>query len=110
MERHSVAPRQGWQSTVEAQGLIWHSDADGPYWDESAYYSFSTAEIEMFEAASETLYELLLKAGDKIVSDPEIMEVFGIPSYCHRAIKAAWRDEPPSLNYGRFDLGYNGRG
>lgn len=110
MERHSIKPREGWQSKVEAQGLIWHTDGENPYWDEGAYYSFSLSEIEMIEEATETLYDLFLEAGDKIVANPGLMELFGIPSFCHRAIKSAWRDEPPSLNYGRFDLGYNGSG
>ena len=110
MERHAIAPRRGWQAIVEGQGLIWHSEADQPYWDESAYYAFTMAEVEMIEAASEAVYDLFLKAGDKIVSDPEMMELFGIPAFCHRAIKSAWRDEPPSLNYGRFDFGFDGGG
>ena len=110
MERHAIEPRPDWQKTVEAQGLIWHSDGGTPYWDESAYYAFTAAEIEMIETATETLYELFLKAGDKIATNPEMLDVFGIPAYCHKAIKAAWRDEPPALNYGRFDLGYDGHG
>ena len=110
MERHAAEPRKDWQKTVEAQGLVWHSDGGEPYWDESAYYSFSSAEIEMFETAAEAVYALFVEAGDKIASDPKMLELFGIPDYCHRAIKMAWRDEPPSLNYGRFDFGYNGTG
>lgn len=110
MERFSVEPRAEWRKTVESQGLIWHSDGDTPYWDESAYYAFSAAEIDMIEAATETLYDLFLKAGDKIAANPEMLDVFGIPAYCHKAIKAAWRNEPPALNYGRFDLGYDGHG
>lgn len=110
MERHSITAREGWQSKVEAQGLIWHTDGADAYWDESAYYSFTLAEVEMIEEATETLYDLFLEAGDKIVSNPGLMELFGIPSFCHRAIKEAWKDEPPSLNYGRFDLGYVGSG
>lgn len=110
MERHTVAPRDDWQAAVEAQGLIWHSDADGPYWDESAYYSFTLAEIERFEEASEAVYQLFLEAGEWIVGHDDVLEQFGIPDYCHKAIRAAWKDEPPSLNYGRFDFGYNGDG
>jgi glutathionylspermidine synthase len=110
MERHAVAPREGWQAIVEAQGLIWHSEAGQSYWDESAYYAFASAEIETIEAATETLYQLFLEAGEKIANDPTLMELFGIPDFCHRAIRAAWKQEPPSLNYGRFDLGYDGGG
>src|ERR1700754_1085249 len=102
VERHAIAPRDDWQAKVEAQGLIWHSQDGDPYWDESAYYAFELAEIEKIEAAAETVYALFLEAGERIVEDPEVMETFGIPEYCHRALKAAWRNEPPALNYGRF--------
>jgi glutathionylspermidine synthase len=110
MERHALAPRPDWQAIVESQGLIWHTEGDDPYWDERAYYSFSADEIEMIETATEEIYSLFLKAGDKIVNDSELMELFGIPAFCHKAIRQSWRDEPPSLNYGRFDLGYDGKG
>jgi glutathionylspermidine synthase len=110
VERHAIAPRDDWQAKVEAQGLIWHSQDGEPYWDERAYYAFDLAEIEKIEAAAEAVYGLFLEAGDRIVDDPEILALFGIPEYCHRAIKAAWRSEPPSLNYGRFDFGYTGEG
>ena len=110
MERHSVAPRDNWQQEVEALGLIWHGEADDLYWDERAYYAFTAEEIERIETATETVYQLFLQAGDRIVAEPELMELFGIPAYCHKAVKAAWRDEPPALNYGRFDFGYNGQG
>lgn len=110
MERHAIAPRDNWQAIVESQGLIWHGEPEEPYWDERAYYSFSLAEIERIEAATEAVYQLFVEAGERIVSDPEALEVFGIPDYCHRALKAAWRNEPPALNYGRFDFGYDGAG
>lgn len=110
MERNSFAPRAGWQAKVEAQGLIWHTDDNTAYWDESAYYAFTMAEIEMIEAATEEVYGLFLEAGERIVKNAELMDLFGIPSFCHKAIRETWRDEPPSLNYGRFDFGYNGSG
>jgi glutathionylspermidine synthase len=110
MQRHVIAPRPDWQAKVEGQGLVWHSDGDQPYWDERGYYAFTLAEIELIEAATQAVYQLFLAAGDKIVANPEMMELFGIPAFCHRAIKAAWKAEPPSLNYGRFDFGYNGMG
>lgn len=110
MERHAIEPRYNWQSKVEGQGLVWHSEGGHPYWDERAFYSFRPEEIGLIEEASQTLYQLFLAAGDKIVSDPGTLEAFGVPSFCHPAIRAAWQDEPPALNYGRFDLGYDGRG
>jgi glutathionylspermidine synthase len=110
MERHAIEPRPDWQAKVEAQGLIWHSDGDDRYWDESAYYAFTLDEVERIETATERVYQLFLEAGEHIVSEPEVMALFGIPDWCHKAVKAAWKDEPPSLNYGRFDFGYTGTG
>jgi glutathionylspermidine synthase len=110
VERHDIAPRPGWQGIVESQGLIWHSDGGKPYWDESGYYSFPLAEVEKIEAATEEVYRLFVEAGDAITAEPEMMAMFGIPDWCHNAVRSAWEVEPPALNYGRFDFGYNGEG
>lgn len=110
MQRHEIQPRPDWQAEVEAQGLIWSGDAEDPYWDERAYYSFTMEEIERIEAATETVHGLFLEAGELVVRDSEMMSIFGIPEYCHDAIRRAWDNEPPALNYGRFDFGYNGTG
>ena len=51
MQRHNLTPRPNWQQTVEQQGLTFHTPealAPGarPYWDESACYEFTSAEID----------------------------------------------------------------
>lgn len=49
MKRINVTPRENWQSKVEAEGLTFHSPAamaPNVYWDESAAYQFSAAEID----------------------------------------------------------------
>ena len=68
MERQASPPRENWQAIVEGQGLIWHSEGDQTYWDESAYYAFSLAEVEAIEEASEALYQLFLEAGEKMLA------------------------------------------
>ncbi len=80
-----------------------------PYWDEGACYSFSLEEIEAIEAASEIVHKMYLEAGDRIRQSPELMSKCGIPDWCHAAVSISWRDAP-SLDYGRFDFGYDGRG
>ena len=110
MQRRTCRPREGWQRIVEDEGLIWHTDAGAAYWDESAYYSFSLAEIERIEAATQEVYGLFLEAAAWVVSEPGIMSAFGIPDHCQGAIRAEWRNRPPALNYGRFDFGYDGSG
>ena len=62
-----LTPRSDWQAKVESQGLVWHTAAGAPYWNESACYRFSPAEIEEIETATAQLYVLFLEAGDYVV-------------------------------------------
>jgi glutathionylspermidine synthase len=106
-----MAPRDNWQAAVEEYGLIWHSDTNGPYWDESGYYSFSLAEIETIEAATEEVQSLYVQAADKIVGDERLLSLCGIPSHYHHAVRTAWlQQDRLALDYGRFDFGYAGTG
>ena len=109
--RRCVNPaRPDWQRRVETSGLVWHTlDAGPAYWTEDAHYRFSSAEIEMIERATGVLYELFIGVGDHIL-EHGLLDRFGIPAKFHRAIADAWDASPPALNYGRFDLGYDGRG
>jgi glutathionylspermidine synthase len=107
MKRHVITPRKDWEKSVEADGLIWHT-ADGvPYWDESAYYSFTMDQVEAIEDATVKCHELFMEAGQYIL-DNELLNQFGIPEASHAAIQYAWDNELPALNYGRFDFGYDG--
>jgi glutathionylspermidine synthase len=108
MIRKTCAPRKDWQSDVEALGLIWHSEHGKPYWDESACYSFTRHQIRTLERATSDLYALFLEAGQSVI-DRNLFAHFGIPDWVVPHIKAAWEAEPPALNYGRFDLGYDGK-
>ena len=108
MIRTAIDPRAHWQAKVEAEGLIWHTADDQPYWNEAAYYRFSAAQVAEIEAATGELYQLFLAAGQAIVDDPALLDRFGIPPLFHQAIRDAWEAEPPALNFGRFDLGYDG--
>ena len=110
MRRLTVQPRDGWQAIVEGQGLIWHTDPEGVYWDESACYSFTLAEIEAIEAATEEVYSLYRAAGEKIANDARLLSLCGVPSAYHDAVRDAWRAQGPALDYGRFDFGYAGQG
>lgn len=109
MRRTDCSPRRDWRAQVEALGLVWHSVDGRPYWDESACWRFTLAEIDTIERASADLYEMLLAAGQHVL-DRELLGDFGIPDFCHDAIHNAWNAEPAALNFGRFDLGYDGVG
>jgi glutathionylspermidine synthase len=109
MIRRDIDARPDWRAKVEADGLIWHTAGGDPYWSETAYYSFSTAEIAEIETATTELYRLFLLAGQAIVDDQRLLDRFGIPFAFHQAIRDAWNAEPPALNFGRFDLGFDGK-
>ncbi|MGD0892624.1 MAG: glutathionylspermidine synthase family protein [Terracidiphilus sp.] len=107
MRRLTTTPRSDWQRRVEKVGLTYHTLDDGsPYWDESAYWQFSAAEIDRLEAASSEVQTLALAAGDVILNQDRLAQI-GIPASAGPAIRAAWNGEPPAL-YGRLDLAYDG--
>lgn len=109
MQRVNVEPRADWRAKVEALGLVWHSASGAPYWNESACYRFTSAEIDVIEQATAELYRMFVDAGQYVV-DNRLYARFGIPEYCWPLIEAAWNREPPTLNHGRFDLAYDGKG
>ncbi|MFF9338722.1 MULTISPECIES: glutathionylspermidine synthase family protein [unclassified Streptomyces] len=116
MERHTIEPRPGWQEIVEEQGLVYPLTRypDGslrPYWDESAYYSFTLPEVEALEEVVEELHAMCLAAAAHIVERNRFADL-GItdPGVAGR-VAESWRRraELPSL-YARFDLVYDGTG
>lgn len=109
MERVDLSPRPDWRARVEALGLVWHTAGDRPYWDESACYRFRADEIATIEHATAELYRLFLAAGQHVL-DRDLLGSFGLPAFCHQAIRDAWEREPSALNFGRFDLRYDGAG
>src|SRR5277367_3541145 len=107
MKRIPLTPRESWQQKVESQGLIFHTLEDGtPYWDESAAYQFTAAEIDTLEAAGNTLQEMCLAAAQHIIDEKRYAEL-DIPAEAIPAIEWAWNSEPPAL-YGRFDISWAG--
>jgi len=108
MRRHTLAPRTGWHATVAKTGLTFNALPDGsPYWDESAYWDFSSAEIDQIEAATAEIQSLALAAGQRILEGDRLAEMH-IPPQAAARIRETWNSEPPAL-YGRLDLAYDGR-
>ncbi len=111
MQRHTLTPRPHWQQTVEQQGLTFHTPAAlapgaRPYWDESACYEFTAAEIDRLEAAANELQTMCLAAAQHVIDHRRYAEL-EIPAEAIPLIEWAWNEEPPAL-YGRFDFLYNG--
>ncbi|MFE3600119.1 glutathionylspermidine synthase family protein [Streptomyces sp. NPDC059096] len=116
MKRHTIAPRPDWQRTVEEQGVVYpltrHPDGSlRPYWDESAYYTFTLPEVEALEETVEELHALCLDAAAHIVAHDRFADLGITDPRLAGLISESWRRraELPSL-YGRFDLVYDGTG
>ena len=109
MQRIPLTPRTHWQQKVEQHGLTFHSPASmapQPYWDESAAYQFTAAEIDQLEAAGNELQQMCLAAAQHVIDHKRYAEL-GIPEAAIPVIEWAWNQEPPAL-YGRFDLAWAG--
>jgi glutathionylspermidine synthase len=107
MQRHRCEPRPGWPDRVESTGLTYHSHEHGPYWDESACYEFTAAEIAALETAARTLHFLCLDAAEAVITRGW-WDRLGIPPAAVPAIRRSWERDDFSL-YGRFDLAFDGR-
>ncbi len=115
MHRQSIRPRPDWKARMEALGFDFHTipteeDPSGLYWDESACWVFSEAEIDQLEEAGNELHSMCMAAARRIV-DERLYPLLNIPDSAIPAIEASWqrhlKGEEFSL-YGRFDLAYGG--
>jgi len=109
MQRINLTPRSDWQTKVEGQGLTYHSPSamePHPYWDESAAYHFTAAEIDTLEAAGNQLQTMCLEAAQHVIDKQRYHEL-NIPPAAVPMIEWAWNKEPPAI-YGRFDVSWAG--
>jgi glutathionylspermidine synthase len=108
MRRLTIDPRPGWQRRVEEHGLMFHTPAGVPYWDESACYQLRRSEVDTLELAVETLHQMCLDIVEEVVSEGRY-GLFLIPPAFEELIARSWREQQHSI-YGRFDLAYDGVG
>lgn len=106
MERISLSPRPDWHTKVEEHGMGYHTIDGEIYWDESAFYSFSAAEIDELDTATATLQEMCIAAVEHVITN-NLYEKLQIPPIAVQLIEQSWDNDNPSL-FGRFDLAYDG--
>jgi glutathionylspermidine synthase len=109
MQRIALTPRTNWQQIVDKHGLTFHSPdamAPQPYWDESAAYRFTAAEIDTLETAGNELQTMCLAAAQHVIDNRRYAEL-AIPPEAIPSIEWAWNQEPPAI-YGRFDIAWAG--
>ena len=67
MQRLTLTPRPDWPAKAAELGFTYHTHDGGPYWDESAYYVLTAAEIDTLEVAANTLHQLCLDAAQVVI-------------------------------------------
>ena len=109
MIRIPAQPRQDWQKIVESQGFHFHTAEGQPYWNESACYQFTAAEIDALEAASYELDRICLQAVEHVLGDATRLGQFNIPADWIDFVRASWESDEITI-CGRFDLAFDGTG
>lgn len=93
---------------VESIGLTYHSHESGAYWDESAYYELTAAEVDTLESAANQLHFLCIDAAEAVIKNGWWSRL-GIPERAIPNILRSWERDDFSL-YGRFDWPSMARG
>lgn len=106
MKRVPNTPRPNWQAEVEKWGLIYHTFEGKPYWNESAYYTISPAEVTILEDATRELSRICLEAVDVVIRE-QCWADFAITPEVGEIIASEWDKDPPAI-YGRYDLAFDG--
>jgi glutathionylspermidine synthase len=106
MQRKIITPRPNWEEKLEKIGFLFYHTPEGPYWDESAFYTFSNRDVELIEKATADLFELCLQAVQHVI-DKRLYKYFQVLPEFIPLIEKSWNDDLPSI-YGRFDLVYDG--
>ena len=110
MFRMPCQPRKGWQHLANEFGFHFHTMYGEPYWDESAYYQFTLAQIENdIEDPTAELHQMCLAVTEDVVNSEELLTRFRIPEQHWDLVRNSWQERAPSL-YSRLDLVYNGKG
>src|SRR5437899_1841892 len=60
IERRAIAPRADWQAKAEAVGMIFHHTHGEVYWNESAHYRLTSADVELIETATNETVDALM--------------------------------------------------
>jgi glutathionylspermidine synthase len=103
MKRIAIHPRNNWVQKIEAQGFLFY-DLDN-YYNETAAYEFTAAEIDAIERATAAIQDMCLEAVAHVIKNNLWSRLF-IQPYFARFIEKSWKEDACSF-YGRLDLTYN---
>ena len=108
MRRLVQAARPDRLERARRMGFAFAEIAGEPYWDETACYAFTSAEVDVLEAATAELEALVRAAVAHLVREDSGRSL-GLSDAAWGLAKRSWARQEPSL-YGRFDLRWDGSG
>jgi glutathionylspermidine synthase len=101
--------RVNWQQIAAEYGFHFHTMYGQPYWDESAYYQLTLAQVENdLEDPTAELHQMCLQAVEQVINSEALLQRFQIPQAHWQSVVDSWRQDSPSL-YSRLDLIYDGK-
>jgi glutathionylspermidine synthase len=109
MKRVAHSPREALPQIAQGYGFGFTVIDGKTYWDESAYYQFTLAQIENdIEKPTQDINTMLLEAADKVIASDKLLRQFAIPESAWAEIRRSWDRDEPTV-YGRIDLCYDGK-
>ncbi|KAF5505209.1 putative acid--amine ligase YgiC [Colletotrichum siamense] len=114
MRRVPVQKRPNATRLVQSQGLVFADlvtpGGTEPYWPDDRYYSFTSEEVALLEAASKDVFAMCCEAVDYLVEHKDIItDKMAVPAYTLKQIVDSWDREPAwGSIYGRFDVCFGG--
>jgi glutathionylspermidine synthase len=111
LKRIPILPRANLKELISSAGFTFAESPDGTrYWDESAYYRFTLAQIEDdIESASNEIAALCVELVERAIVDDELFDALGLPPQLQGLARESWQRGDGTL-YGRFDFSYDGHG
>jgi len=108
VRRVALVPRPDLRERAAKLGFAFAEIAGEPYWDETACYEFTAAEIDILDDATAELEARCREAVAYAIAH-DLHAPLGIPEGAWPLVKRSWQAEEPSL-YGRMDLRWDGTG
>ena len=105
MKRITTQPRIGYIKKLEDLSFEFHT-MDEVYWDESAYYEFTSEQIDQLDDDTNELYDMCLIAVQHVI-DNDLYDLLKIDRRLVPLILRSWNEKDPTV-YGRFDFAYDG--
>ncbi len=110
MERIPVAQRPDLAQAAAEHGFEFDDGAGIPYWDESAYYRFTSRQIDHdLEGPAEEIERMCFDVVERASNDETVMRRLGIAEPFGDYIAESWRNQERNV-LGRMDLSYDGTG